>query len=234
MLLKSYTKPLRSQRYAKMPFRARKSRKSYRRRSQLRRRPRLNINKAIKKYLDSQAETKTMDTTAVLSVSDAGSATVQPLPIKGTNSYNRIADEINLVSHFIRVQMYFPAVSPDTNNRIRFMFICDRVNRGTTPVLADVLQDMAHPMTTPLNKSFAGRFVVIIDKFITIRTPNNPTTTKKFYIKTKKFSRQDFITNTGTITDIRTFCYFIITVSDSNAIGHPNLEYYWRLNFKDC
>lgn len=217
-----------------MPTYARKSRKSYRRRSKFRRGKRLNINKAIKKYMDSQTETKTMDTTAVLSVDNAGTVTVQPLPIKGTNSYNRIADEINLVSHYLQVQMYFPIVSPDTNNRIRLIFICDRINRGGTPAIADILQDMAHPMVTPLNKSFAGRFVVIIDKYITIRTPNNPTTTKKFYIKTKKFHKQDFITNTGTITDIRTFCYFMVTVSDSTAAGHPNLEYYWRLNFKDC
>jgi hypothetical protein len=210
-----------------------KRRKSTRRRFRTKRRPRINIKKEIKKYLDGQTETKSMDETASISVSNSGSAIVQPLPVKGINSYDRIGDMINLVSHFIRLRMTFPAVSPDTNNTIRFIFMVDRMNRGGTISLADVLQDMVHPLTTPLNKSFAGRFYIIIDKLLKI-TANEPMTDRKFYIKVKKYKKQEFITNTGTITDIREFAYYMIAVSDSSAVGHPVLEYYYRMSYKDC
>lgn len=234
MLLNSYTKTLRSKSLYEMPTYYKKRTRRGRRRPKLRRGRKLNIRKEIEKYMDSQTETKTFDTSAVLSVTDTGAVTTQPIPVKGTNSYNRIGDDIFIVSQYLKFKMYFPAVAPDASNVIRVMLLVDRACRGVAPAPADILQDMVRPLITPLNKATAGRFSVIFDKILYIMTPNHPTTFAKYFIKVKKHKKENFITNTGFVGDVNTFCYFLLTVSDSNAAGHPNLEYFWRLNYKDC
>lgn len=215
-------------------YRKYRGKNNYRRKG-YRKTKKINIRKEIEKYLAAKTEIKTFDVEAAGTISNANLSITQPLPVKGTNSYNRIGDVINIVSHYFQFDFALPLVSPDTYNTIRFIFVYDRLCRGTAFDPDLLLQNKTtYPFVTPLNKTYAGRFKVLIDKTYTINDSGNQRLVKKFYINFKKGKRQEYSNNLGTLADIREGAYFAYIIGDSSAASHPIFNYYWRMNYTDC
>lgn len=160
---------------------------------------------------------------------------------QGVDYFNRTGDSILGQTMELRATLRGSTAVP--NNRARILVVCDHDNRGSDPVIGDVLQGGSNPFEQPYNALSGNRFSVLYDEHIElINVPDLSTAgTSTAYIpgrflmpilKRKWNKHIKYIGTTGADASNYEGALFLFAISADPTYG-PVLTYTFRLCFTD-
>lgn len=200
------------------------------------------------KYIDVGGVPGVMNISAVGASSggEAGTASLELLNglTQGTDSTTRIGRKVCMRSIQGRwtftLQNTAGGVFPAgvVGGQVRLLIVYDKQSNGVAPVATDILQGGATTqLVSPINLNNRERFVVLIDKFVTLDPNNMQSATIKFYKKMPR-KAEDVIFNAGnagTVGDIQTGSVYALWCTTVQATAGTTLCIFpWnRIRFID-
>lgn len=169
-----------------------------------------------------------------IDVTDKGNGTNQIFivnnPAQGDTDINRQGDKLRMLSLTIRGNL----IIGDSTNVIR-MVIFQWYSGSNSIPLEDVTEasdSSGRQWMSPYKHDHAGKFKILYDK--TFNMTNVGDNAQIVFKKTVNFRGKNAYVelNNGTTT-VNTNAVYVSFVSDSAAVSHPTLNYYYRLRFTD-
>lgn len=191
------------------------------------------VNVEEKKWdVDGSSGTVITSTASVVNLSNIA---------QGLDYFNRTGDSI--LGQSIEFRALLVGSSAVERNRIRILIVCDHDNRGTDPVIGDVLQGGSQPSIQPYNALSGNRFAVLYDELVTLNNAVGlaASGTSTTYIqdqsilpvlKRKWNKHLRYIGTTGADASNYEGALFMMAISDQVTNG-PTLAYTFRLTFTD-
>lgn len=176
-------------------------------------------------------EKKAYDSQQITTIPIAGALSfydISQIP-QGTNQYERDGGQVKFTSIQGRMRFSFNSGAGASGQVVRTMIICDLEGTTGTPVLSDLLQNVAIPTESPLLLDNGKRFKVLYDRTVVLDA-TVPTAYRKFYISLKKGIRTRFL-NTSTVA--ATNGLYWVTFCSTNSVNNAILEGYIRTRYID-
>lgn len=155
--------------------------------------------------------------------------------IQGTTNVTRVGDDVRFSSLFLRLACSHNAVG-NAAQYIRYVIFRDNQTNGAAPAVANVLENPTD-FLSPLNLDYSRRFEILKDGVFCLTDQGSEAKYKKLYIdlkaKNKKhMHKTDYgLGNAGTVADISTGSYYMLTMAD--GANGPSLGFTSRMRYID-
>lgn len=157
----------------------------------------------------------------------------------GTGESNRVGRKITITSLHMRGNVYLPTTSNsgETSDVFRLVIYLDRHANGATAAVTDILETA--DVFSFRNLVNSDRFKILHDKTITIDqnagAGNGTTNTfgparKVFKVNKRLNIPVQFNSTTGAMAEIQANNIGFMAISEA---GYVNMNYYWRIRFKE-
>lgn len=198
---------------------------------------RLATEQYVKKQIHKDDETKYFDATTSAgiglydTVSTAGTLYELSIPTQGAGDSNRIGDKLELRG--LRLRLAFQP--GDSVNLLRMIIFQYRGNSTLhTPAINEVIQSIYVGVDSPLapfTHDYKNQFGILYDKTYALSSAATPLIVINKKIKLKYAKKQVAFTAASTNGSNK---LYMILVSDSSAIPHPQVNFISRLFYDDA
>lgn len=184
----------------------------------------------VKRQILKDVETKYIDSYGDVNPGTAGALVPFTDVSQGVTDVTRIGDKLTIR----RLNLYYNLIGADTTNIFRVILFQWYVNTNIkVPAISDILQQPANkPWLSTYVNDYQDQFHVFYDKkhAMSVSGGNN-----SIYVKAKlklKYLKKTVQYLVGGIEGSNK-CYMIV-LSDSTTVSHPQINYYCRFQYDDA
>lgn len=192
----------------------------------------VKVKRVVNRAISKNIETKFLQTNQAATAQDVnGTFTNLTLVTQNQTDQSRIGDKLTPKALDIRYRIALPSTLPDYFNLIRVVIFRWKQNTlSVSPTQAYLLNTTASVLSplSQYNYDTTKNFQILYDRVHYITT-YDPSMNKKLMINLRKQPNIQF-DSTNTIGNNHIWIY---CGSDSQAAGHPTLEYCARFTFSD-